>query len=64
MKQIKNFCVFSDGSCYFDYNVVTSVKFDHIIFQKLDYKNSSLHHKKKVKAMTFQHSKAYKKKFF
>ena len=64
MKKIKNIFVFSDGSYYSDYSVVTSVKFNTVYFNKVDYKNSILYTNKPSKNLISKHSKEYKKKFF
>lgn len=64
MKKIKKIFVFSDGSCYIDYNVITSIKLNNVNFKKTDYKNSNLYDKKTKKSFISKHSKSYKKKFF
>ena len=64
MKKIKRVTVFSDGSCYLHYGIVTSVKLNNIIFKKIDYKNSNLYNKKNTKNFFLKNSKKYKKLFF
>ena len=64
MKKIKKIFVFSDGSCYSDYSIVTSIKFSNTDFNTLDYKNSSLYNDKVAKNVISKYSKEYKKKFF
>ena len=48
MKKIKKLIVLSDGSCYFDYTTITSIKFSHVSFYKNDYKNFVFYTKKKI----------------
>lgn len=64
MKKMKKIIVFSDGSCYVDFNVITTIKLSNVNFKKIDYKNSSLYDKKIKKNYISKHSKDYKKKFF
>ena len=64
MKQVKNYIIFSDGSCYFNYNIVISIKSSQYIFQKKDHKNFSFNNKKKSKIVYNRSSTFYKKKIF
>ena len=64
MKKVKKIFVFSDGSCYIDYNIITSIKLKNVVFKKNDYKNSSLYNKNLNLQFVSKHSKQYKKKFF
>ena len=64
MKKIKNFYVLSDGSCYFEYNTITSIKYGFITFQKKDYKNSNYYNNTIIKNIHSKHLKKYKNKFF
>ena len=64
MKKIKKIFVLSDGSCYYDYSVTTSIKFSNVEFYKNDLKNSILYHDKISKVVISKSSKEYKKKFF
>ena len=64
MKKLKNLYVLSDGSCYITYNIITSIKFNLINFQKKDYKNSNFYSNKIIKNTSSKYSKTYKNKFF
>jgi hypothetical protein len=64
MKKVKKIIVFSDGSCYVDLHVISTIKLNNVIFKKIDYKNSSLYDKKQKKNYISKYSKKYKKKFF
>ena len=64
MKRVKKIIVFSDGSCYVDFNLLSTIKLSNVMFKKIDYKNSSLYDKKIKKNYISKHSKNYKKKFF
>ena len=64
MKKVKKIIVFSDGSCYVNYTIITTVKLNNVNFKKIDYNNSILYDQKVKKNYTSKHSKNYKKKFF
>ena len=64
MKKIKKIFVLSDGSCFFDYSVITSIKFSNVNFQKNDYKNSKLYNDDKINKNLSSHTKHYIKKYF
>lgn len=64
MKRIKKMIVFSDGSCYVDFNIISTIKLSNVTFKKIDYKNSTLYDKRIKKNYISKYSKDYKKKFF
>ena len=64
MKKIKKILVFSDGSSYFDSDLLTSVKFNNVVFKKNSYNTINVLNTQKKKIFSSIYSTFYKKKYF